>query len=98
MARMGLYPDAPPLPCVLGAEIYGTASASKHDALRSFGVDHPIDYREHDFAAEARRLAGEEQPFDVILDAIGGKSWREGYKLLRPGGRLVAFGASAVVA
>jgi len=34
----------------------------------------------------------------VILDAIGGKSWREGYKLLKPGGRLVAFGASAVVA
>ena len=35
--------------------------------------------------------------FDVILDAIGGKSFRRSYNLLRPGGRLVAFGASAVV-
>ena len=33
----------------------------------------------------------------MILDAVGGKSFRTGYDLLRPGGRLVAFGASAVV-
>jgi NADPH:quinone reductase-like Zn-dependent oxidoreductase len=33
----------------------------------------------------------------VILDAVGGKSFRTGYGLLRPGGRLVAFGASALV-
>jgi NADPH:quinone reductase-like Zn-dependent oxidoreductase len=35
--------------------------------------------------------------FDVILDAVGGKSFRTSYSLLRPGGRLVAFGASALV-
>jgi NADPH:quinone reductase-like Zn-dependent oxidoreductase len=35
--------------------------------------------------------------FDVILDAIGGKSFRKSYSLLRPGGRLIAFGASSVV-
>ena len=28
---------------LVGAEVYGTASAAKHDAIRSFGVDHPID-------------------------------------------------------
>ena len=33
----------------------------------------------------------------MILDAIGGESLRRSYKLLRPGGRLVAFGASSVV-
>src|SRR5215207_3535737 len=27
------------------AEIFGTASAAKHDALRELGVAHPIDYR-----------------------------------------------------
>jgi NADPH:quinone reductase-like Zn-dependent oxidoreductase len=82
---------------LLGAEVYGTASASKHDAIRGFGVDHPIDYRTKDFAAEARRISGEDEPFDLIMDAIGGNSWRQGYKLLKPGGRLVVFGASAVV-
>ncbi len=35
--------------------------------------------------------------FDLILDAIGGKSLRRSYELLAPGGRLVAFGASGVV-
>ena len=29
----------------IGAEIFGTASASKHDAIRAQGVDHAIDYR-----------------------------------------------------
>ena len=29
----------------IGAEIFGTASASKHDAIRAQGVAHPIDYR-----------------------------------------------------
>ena len=27
-----------------GAEVWGTASPGKHDAIRGFGVDHPVDY------------------------------------------------------
>jgi NADPH:quinone reductase-like Zn-dependent oxidoreductase len=73
-----------------GAEIYGTASPGKHEQILELGVDHALDYtREH----WERGLP----KFDVILDAVGGKSFRTGYDLLRPGGRLVAFGASAVV-
>ena len=34
---------------------------------------------------------------DVVMDAVGGKSFRTSYDLLRAGGRLVAFGASSVV-
>jgi NADPH:quinone reductase-like Zn-dependent oxidoreductase len=82
---------------LLGAEIYGTASPSKHEAIRGFGVHQAIDYRDRDFAEEARRISGQEQPFDLILDGIGGKSWKEGYGLLRPGGRLVMIGASSFV-
>jgi NADPH:quinone reductase-like Zn-dependent oxidoreductase len=82
---------------LLGAEIYGTASASKHDAIREFGVQHPIDYREKSFADEVRRTAGEDCPIDLIVDGIGAKSWKDGYGLLRPGGRLVMTGASSFV-
>ncbi|MEA2496769.1 MAG: hypothetical protein QOJ29_4680 [Thermoleophilaceae bacterium] len=82
---------------LLGAEIYGTASPSKHEAIRGFGVDEPIDYRDKDFAEESRRISGVEQPFDLIVDGIGGKSWKDGYGLLRPGGRLVMIGASSFV-
>ena len=62
-----------------GAEIYGTASPSKHDAIRAQGVDHPIDYT---VGGWERDLPG----FDVIMDAIGGPSFRTSYNLLRPGG------------
>jgi NADPH:quinone reductase-like Zn-dependent oxidoreductase len=80
----------------LGAEVYGTASGSKHDAIRGFGVDHPIDYRENDFVKEVRRIAGEKQPLDLVMDAIGGRSFKRSFSLLRTGGRLVCFGASAL--
>jgi NADPH:quinone reductase-like Zn-dependent oxidoreductase len=82
---------------LLGAEIFGTASPSKHDAIRGFGVDHPIDYRDKDFAAEVRRITGEDAPLDLIVDGIGAKSWKDGYGLLRPGGRLVMIGAASFV-
>jgi NADPH:quinone reductase-like Zn-dependent oxidoreductase len=83
---------------LVGAEIYGTASPGKHDAIRGFGVDHPIDYRTHDVVDEVRRVAGEEQPIDLAFDAIGGRSFKQSFSLLRPGGRLVCFGASEVQA
>ena len=35
-------------------------------------------------------------PYDIVLDAIGGKSLKRSYELLRPGGRLVGYGASAM--
>jgi len=81
----------------LGAEIFGTASAAKHDAIRGFGVQHAIDYRSKDFAKEVQRITGEKAPLDLVIDGIGGPSFRKGYKLLRPGGRLVMLGASAVM-
>jgi NADPH:quinone reductase-like Zn-dependent oxidoreductase len=78
----------------LGAEMFGTASASKHDAIRSFGIQHAIDYHQQDVAKEIRRITGEKKPLDLVMDALGGNSQRKGLSLLRAGGRLVAFGVS----
>lgn len=75
----------------VGAEVFGTASASKHDAIRAEGCDHPIDYRTTDFAQEVLRLTNGEG-VDVVLDAVGPSSFRRSYRVLRPGGRLVMFG------
>jgi NADPH:quinone reductase-like Zn-dependent oxidoreductase len=72
-------------------EVFGTASAAKHETLRAEGCAHPIDYRAVDYAAEVRRLTGGEG-VDVVLDPLGGKDSRKGMKLLRPCGRLVAYG------
>ncbi len=72
-----------------GAEVWGTASPSKHDRIRELGVDHPIDYTRRGWHKAL-------PPFDLIMDAIGGDSLRRSYGMLRPGGRLVAFGAASV--
>jgi NADPH:quinone reductase-like Zn-dependent oxidoreductase len=77
----------------VGAEIFGTASPGKHDAIRAQGVTHPIDYRNEDFEAETMRITGGEG-VDLIIDALGPTSFRKDYRLLRPGGRLVMYGLS----
>ena len=74
----------------VGAEIWGTASPGKHDAIRAQGVDHPLDYTRDGWE---QGLPG----IDLVMDAIGGASFRRSYDLLRPGGRLVAFGASSIL-
>jgi NADPH:quinone reductase-like Zn-dependent oxidoreductase len=76
-----------------GAEIFGTASPGKHEAIRAQGVDHAIDYRGQDFAAEVMRITGGEG-VDLIMDATGPTSFRKDYRLLRSGGRLVMYGLS----
>ncbi len=79
----------------IGAEVFGTASASKHEAIREHGVTHPIDYRSDDFEREVSRITDGEG-IDVAFDAIGPSSFRKDYRLLRPGGRLICFGLSEV--
>ncbi len=73
-----------------GAEVYGTASPGKHARISELGVDHPLDYTKPGWERGLPQ-------FDVIMDAIVGASFRRSYELLGGGGRLIAFGASAVV-
>jgi synaptic vesicle membrane protein VAT-1 len=80
----------------IGARIIGTASAAKHAELRAIGVDHLIDYRTEDFEARAREITNG-RGVELILDAVGGDSWKKGYRILAPTGRLAMFGISAAV-
>lgn len=74
----------------IGAEIYGTASAGKHPRVLELGVDHCLDYNQSGWERDLPK-------FDLVLDAVGGRSFRRSYSLLRGGGRLIAYGASSVV-
>ena len=74
----------------MGAEIYGTASPGKHARIAELGCDHPLDYTADGWERGLPK-------FEVILDAVGGRSFRRSYSLLRPGGRLILYGASSLV-
>lgn len=76
------------------AVVIGTASSAKHAALRSFGVEHAIDYRAADVAQAVREIT-KGRGVDVILDPIGGKSFVSSYRMLAPLGRLIIFGLSS---
>ncbi|MFD4756994.1 NADP-dependent oxidoreductase [Streptomyces sp. NPDC058426] len=67
-----------------GAHVTGTASAPKHDLLRALGADACVDYRTEDFTAA-------EEPYDVVLDPIGGETATRSVGVLRPGGVLVSL-------
>ncbi|MDX3655744.1 NADP-dependent oxidoreductase [Streptomyces sp. ID05-26A] len=66
-----------------GAYVIGTASAAKHDFLRSLGVDEVIDYRHQDFTGI--------EPVDVVLDTVGGEYAERSARVLKPGGVLVSI-------
>ena len=74
-------------------EIFGIASKAKHEFLANEGCHHPID-NDADYVAEIKTLTNG-RGVDLVLDPVGGKSWTEGYEILAPAGRLVAFGLSA---
>lgn len=68
----------------LGARVVGTASAAKHDFLRSIGVDEPVDYT----TGPIDELVGD---VDVVLDTLGGEARERSLRCLRPGGTLVSI-------
>ncbi|RRR46855.1 oxidoreductase [Mycolicibacter terrae] len=72
-----------------GAIVHGTASPGKHDQLTALGIDRAIDYRRTGWWNGL-------PPYDLVLDALGGTSVRRSFALLRPGGRLVAYGLSSL--
>lgn len=79
-----------------GCTVFGTASTHKQQVLRDNGVDFPIDYTAEKFSKVIYdTLDGNE--LDAVFDSIGGKAFKQGWKLLKPGGFMVNFGAAAQV-
>ncbi|KAF1964119.1 GroES-like protein [Bimuria novae-zelandiae CBS 107.79] len=73
-----------------GAEIYGTASPSKHDHLRKDGVT-PFSYRDKNWIEAMKDVGGAE----AVFDPLGYESWDESWQIINPkGGRLVGYGGN----
>lgn len=77
-----------------GAEIYGTTSSNeKMDYLKKLGVQHPINYKESDFADIINQSTGK-TGVNLVLDSRGGSVFRRSLKLLAPGGRIICYGVT----
>ena len=71
-------------------QVFGTASARKHDYVSAQGVD-PIDYRSQDFVAEVMaRTDG--RGVDAAFDAISLDNFKRSYQALTDSGILVTYG------
>jgi len=75
-----------------GATVIATASPDKHEAVRALAVDHVIDSRGADIAAEVLRLT-EGAGVDLVLESVGGATLEASLAATkRVSGRVVVYG------
>jgi NADPH:quinone reductase-like Zn-dependent oxidoreductase len=75
-----------------GAEVWVTSgSPQKRAAAKAAGAHGGVLYTEEDWGAALAREAG---AFDLCVDSAGGPGWSHLCEALRPGGKLVYFGAT----
>jgi zinc-binding alcohol dehydrogenase/oxidoreductase len=75
-----------------GAEVWVTSSAAaKIESARKRGAQGGVVYTSSDWAEEMMKVAGS---FDLCVDSAAGSGWAGICRLLKPGGRLVFFGAT----
>lgn len=66
----------------VGARVTAVTSARNAELVSRLGADEVVDY-------ESSPVTGLGDRFDVVFDAVGNVSRREGLRMLAPGGRLV---------
>jgi NADPH2:quinone reductase len=75
-----------------GATVIATASAAKHDVVRTLAADHVIDYRTEDMVARVAELT-DGQGVDLVLEAVGGDTFTASLAAAkRVTGRVVVYG------
>lgn len=74
-----------------GIEVIGTASARNLGAVTALGAT-AVDYRD-EVPAEVRKLAP--GGVDAVFDHLGGPGIADSFRLLAPGGTLVAYGSAS---
>ncbi len=80
----------------VGGEIFATAgSPEKRRFLDRLGVDHVLDSRTPDFAAEILRLTNG-KGVDVVLNSLSGELIEKSFEALAPGGTFLEIGKRGI--
>lgn len=79
-----------------GCEVLAMAGgAKKLERVRALGAAAGVDYREPEFEARLREVAGR-RGVDVVLELVGGRVHRAAWRVLAPFGRVVVAGFASL--
>jgi zinc-binding alcohol dehydrogenase/oxidoreductase len=78
----------------IGATVFVTSGSNeKIDRACQLGADGGANYKTHDWMKEILNLTGGTGP-DVAIDSVGGETLDKVVDLMKPGGRIVIYGAT----
>ena len=79
---------------VLGVEMYGTSSSDEKLArVIALGLQHGINYKQHDYEEVVRNLTHGEG-VDAVFDMLGGEHTAKSLRCLRDFGRVIQYGTA----
>jgi NADPH2:quinone reductase len=79
---------------LLGVEMYGTSSSDEKLArVIALGLQHGINYKQHDYEEVVRNLSHGEG-VDAVFDMLGGEHTAKSLRCLRDFGRVIQYGTA----
>jgi NADPH2:quinone reductase len=79
---------------ILGVEMYGTSSSDEKLArVKALGLQHGINYKQHDYEEVVKNLTGGEG-VDSVFEMLGGEHTAKSLRCLRDFGRVIQYGTA----
>jgi NADPH2:quinone reductase len=79
---------------ILGVEMYGTSSSDEKLArVKELGLDHAINYKQHDYEEVVKNLTHGEG-VDAVFEMLGGEHTAKSLRCLRDFGRVIQYGSA----
>ena len=79
---------------ILGIEMYGTSSSDEKLArVKELGLQHPINYKQHDYEQVVKDLT-RGQGVDAVFEMLGGEHTAKSLRCLNDFGRVIQYGTA----
>ncbi|HKN23067.1 MAG TPA: NADPH:quinone oxidoreductase family protein [Candidatus Sulfotelmatobacter sp.] len=79
---------------LLGVDMYGTSSSDEKLArVKALGLQHPINYKQHDYEEVVKNLTHGEG-VDAVFEMLGGEHTAKSLRCLRDFGRVIQYGTA----
>jgi NADPH:quinone reductase len=79
---------------LLGVEMFGTSSSPEKLArVKQLGLQHPINYKQHDYEEVVKNLTHGEG-VDAVFEMLGGEHTAKSLRCLRDFGRVIQYGTA----